>query len=1009
MPDTTAELVALCPHDPARAARLLERLAESAGAAPERLAALLLPALADAADADLALLNLERWAAHLPTPHTTLALLQEDPRLLADLLSLFAASQYLADILAREPSLYALFLEADRPRTAGEYREAVESALRPLRRPESRRDALRRVKRREFLRIGWRDLCRRAPLPEIVREISDLADALVAGALQLAREEVDPRFPTAREAVQLSIIAMGKLGARELNYSSDIDLMFVMDTTGPGGPPDEPQRRYATRLAETVIAVLSAPTGEGRCFRVDMRLRPEGRAGALVRSLHAFRDYYDRWAETWERQALIKARPVAGDTALGERFMALIQGVIYRRLQGPTILEEVREMRAMVERKLAASGAAEGHVKEGRGTLRDVEFTVQLLQLLFGASRPALQVRDTWTALARLEACGLLAPEQRAIFAAGYRFFREVEHRLQLFQDLPVRRLPAEPAALRRLARTMGFPAGEELLAAYLRHSDAVRGLAETIHARLGVQTGACDTFRSLLLLADTPEGEAGLRAVLAAREFPALDAAARALVRLASGAPQLSHNAPTRRLFADLAPTLLDACAAAADPTWALEGLADFADRKLLHRALYQSLGEQPDLLRALSLVAGGAPAAMHMVLRFPELSELVSDTEQLSRRRSAAELEADLRGRLAGAGSRRLAVLRRFKIREWLRLAARRVLAPRVPPAAETAEWSDAAGVLLRAALDTALDRLREARSWSHAGPADFAVLALGRFGGEDLHFASDLDLLFVFGAEAGLPQQEYEALARALGEVLRTTTEEGRLFDVDLRLRPEGRQGYSVAGLEAAARYYGPGGRAQTWEFQMLTRLRFAAGSAVTAARLRELVEPRVFRDPYPAAWDGEIRAMKRRIETERVAERDRERHLKLGPGGLSDIEFLVQVLQLRHGAAHPAVRCPSTTGAVRALEAAAVLAPEEAEVLLAGHAFLTDARQALSLLRLEGASDCLPDPEQEPRLASALARSLRAGSPAELEAAHRAHARSVRELFLRHVGDPGREGR
>ncbi|HEU4751895.1 MAG TPA: hypothetical protein VFU47_02225, partial [Armatimonadota bacterium] len=721
-------------------------------------------------------------------------------------------------------------------------------------------------------------------------------------------------------------------------------------------PQDEGHRRYATKLAETLISVLAQDTAEGRCFRVDMRLRPEGRFGALVRSYAAFREYYDRWAETWERQALIKARPVAGDLELGERFIELTRGVAYRRLPGETLVRDVREMRDAVERKLEAAGERDRHVKEGRGTLRDVEFTIQPLQLLFGAERPELRAPDTLTALARLEEAGLLAPEERQTFEDGYRFFREVEHRLQIMQDLPVRLVPEEPRELRRLARSMGFAEAEPFLAAYRAKSDAVEALSRAIFQRLGAGGPPEDPLRAALLAAETEDAEPLLLRELERRRYPEPDQALEALVRLAAGEPGYRHPAATRRLFADLAPGLLEACGEAADPTEALRGMAEFAERKLLHRALYQSLLEHPEALWALCRFAGGAPAAMRSVLRYPELSDLVTDTEALSRRRTAPAMREALERRLTDASGyeRRLSALRRFRLRELVRMAARRVLCP-VPVQEETAEWSDLADTLLEAALRVAVERLREQERWPAEDAGEFAVFALGRYGGRELQFASDLDLLYAYRSGEALRQQQYELLAKTLGDVLQAPTEEGRLFEIDLRLRPEGRQGFSVLSLEGARRYYGEGGRGETWELQMLTRLRFVCGNGEVARELEAIVGPRVYREPMPPEWTERIRAMKRRMERERVSDSERERNLKLGPGGLSDVEFLVQYLQLREGGARPELRVASTVAALGALGERGVLQPDEAEALRNAYERLTDARQALTLLLPQGSAD------------------------------------------------------
>src|SRR5207249_4780896 len=281
-------------------------------------------------------------------------------------------------------------------------------------------------------------------------------------------------------------IAMGKLGGRELNYSSDVDLLFLYDSPTPDDPA---HLRYATKLAEALFAALSATTAEGTLFRVDMRLRPEGRFGALVRSLASYREYYDRWMEPWERQALIKARPVAGDPELGRRFAALAEERAYPSLHAATLFEDVRDMRAAIERRVERRYQSETNVKEGRGTIREIEFTVQLLQLLFGARRPELRTGNTPKALAALEGAGLLTAEERARFDEHYRFFRTVEHRLQLMDDLPVRLLPDSPEEQRKLARRMGFPPQEAdgFLHHYRARADEVQHLSHGILDRLTV------------------------------------------------------------------------------------------------------------------------------------------------------------------------------------------------------------------------------------------------------------------------------------------------------------------------------------------------------------------------------------------------------------------------------------------------------------------------------------------------------------------------------------------
>jgi [glutamine synthetase] adenylyltransferase / [glutamine synthetase]-adenylyl-L-tyrosine phosphorylase len=314
-------------------------------------------------------------------------------------------------------------------------------------------------------------------------------------------------------------------------------------------------------------------------------------------------------------------------------------------------------------------------------------------------------------------------------------------------------------------------------------------------------------------------------------------------------------------------------------------------------------------------------------------------------------------------------------------------------------TERWSDVADVLLEAALHAAVERLHREGVSVHPEAAGFAIFALGRLGGRDLHFKSDLDLLYVY--DEAMPREQAERLGQVLGEILQAPLEEGRLFEVDLRLRPEGRQGPAVTGLAAARRYYGDGGRAETWEFQTLTRLRRAAGDRDTAAAFADLVEPRMYRSPFPEAWRGQIAAMRQRMATERVSESQQGRHLKLGPGGLADIEFLLQYLQLRHGAELPALRETMVDSLLQALRSHALLGPEETAILLDAYRFLTRVRQALYLLRGEGAPDVLPDPQGDPRLARALTRALDEPDPAAVRDHFDRHTTAVREIYRRHL--------
>jgi glutamate-ammonia-ligase adenylyltransferase len=966
-------------------------------------------------DPDRALIHTSRWVAQLASSRDTLATLVGHPRLLDDLLLLFGTSDYLADILVREPTAYALLLDDHRP-TTNDQRPTTARAMLATRlssavdlftRSASRLDALRRFKRREFLQIAWRDLTGRDDFEAVVRAISDLADAIIAKALAVCRDELTARTGVA--PLPFAVIGMGKLGARELNYSSDVDLIFLSDVP----PGDERAMRSSTRLAEELVAALSQPTGEGHLYRVDMRLRPEGRYGALVRTPASYREYYDRWMETWERQALIKARFIAGDAEMGVQFEAMIEPRVYRRVHSTAIFEDVRDVKRLIERRVSEAGQAASNVKEGRGTIRDIEFAVQLLQLLFGGEHSELRARDSLTAMSRLKAAGLLTADEARALSDHYAFFRTVEHRLQLMDDLPVRLLPESPGEQRKLARRLGYPpvTADRFMTEYANRADEVRRITGGLMRRLGHSSEENGSPLRALVLA-LGEEQASDEALVAARDALALEldrlgfleagTAVETVGRLVSGGPRLSLPVATRRVVAELAETLLPQAGASPDPEGALRIVEDLARRKGTYQTFYRTLQEQPEMRAALCAVAGSSPWIAEEITRRPELLDVMTDPEFLAEPHSLEELLAEARRRrdlVRGKSDRRNA-LRRFRKRELLRIAARD-LSLGVPPVETTAELARLADACVHVGLELAAGTLFPEQNLV---PAGFAVIGLGRLGGEEMHYSSDLDLLYLYDERPdanGISYQEAESLATELSGVLQDLTEEGRLYEIDLRLRPEGKSALLVVHLDAARKYYGPGGRSQTWEKQSLIKTRFIAGDSALVEEFLAVVEPEVFPLEPPPERDAEVRAMKRRIERERVRDAERDRHLKLGPGGLSDIEFLVQLLQLRHGGRSPELRVRNTTAALAALGERQLLPPEEAATLAGNYAFLTCVRQRLYLRSTGVASDLFPTDPLELRR---LARTMELPDGERLQQEYTRRTEETRRLFLTHFQTP-----
>ncbi|NLC57020.1 MAG: bifunctional [glutamine synthetase] adenylyltransferase/[glutamine synthetase]-adenylyl-L-tyrosine phosphorylase [Armatimonadetes bacterium] len=1009
--DSLVREVAGCGVRDLAAAR--QMLASLLAAAPDaaafaRLADALRACLPECADPDLALANLHRWLAQLGFSLSVQRLLVEDAHLLRHLLLLFAASQYFADILCRDPHYYELLADLPaltRARSPEAIRTEVERAVAPFRTYDGRLEALRRVKRREILRIGARDVLGIASFTETVADLSAFAEAAVGVAYQVARAEMERRYGPC-EGLEFAVIAMGKLGGRELNYSSDIDLMFVYR----GG---QQHVEAAQRIGERLIQALARPTAEGYVFRVDMRLRPEGKVGPLVRSLDAYRDYYDHHLEHWERQALLKARFIAGEAALGAEFMAMLPPRIFSADVPPGLVEALRLNKLRLEKRVELSGERYTNVKDGYGGIRDVEFTVQLLQLLFGARCPALQTGNTLEALAALETAGLIAPEEQRAIGEAYQFLRTVEHRLQILDERAVRCLPRDPLAVERLARRLPRHWQHDPAAEFIAEHRRRAGVVRAFHRRLfygewhGSTAGPEDAgaeetpavlprspLGETLLALDTEEARQHVRQYLAAQGFSASDRALADVERLAG----LGGHEPARlerlALLARVGPPLLAVAAAAPDPDAALSFVAELAQGGDPEGFL-TALGESPFAREVLCRLGGTAPTMAAAVRREPALLDMLLEPEAVVTPADAAALRARLEARWAGLSEHeaRLNALRRFKRREMLRIAAADVLAAHEGDRLAQ-QLTLLAETCVRAALELAIAEA-QARG-DLVGEPQFAVIGLGKVGGRELLYSSDLDLVLVCDLPEGDAREQYDRayqrLAELFQEAMTRLLPDGDLYPIDLRLRPEGKGGDLIPSLDACRRYYA--GRAQTWERQAMLKARLLAGDARVGEAFLAIIGPFAYpTDPSPALAD-EVRAMKQRVENERADPATRGCDLKLGPGGLSDVEWLVQRYQLCYGHARPALRETNTLAALAALEGEGLLPPAEAAVLREGYCFQTRLRNLMTL-RSGRQSALLPEGDEDQR---ALARAMDLDNAGELLEAFSHHRQAIRQVFL-----------
>jgi len=880
-------------------------------------------------------------------------MLVDDPLARAGLIAVAAASRSLTTAIVNDASLLEVLSGQDGLRVehnADDDRASLADALAGADDPSA---TLRRWKRRELLHIAVRDLLGIADLPAVGRELSALADVCLAAALELA----DPQVPFA-------VIGMGKLGGQELNYASDVDVLFVHE-----GDSNE-----ADRVARALLHTMTTPTADGIVFRTDADLRPEGRAGALSRTLDSYASWYEQWARSWEFQALLKARPVAGDLDLAERFIELVQPYVWPDRLDPDAVLEARTMKARSEEEMRRKGLTDRELKRGRGGIRDVEFAVQLLQLVHGRHDESVRSPRTLDALDQLADAGYIERDDATRLQDAYVFLRTLEHRLQLWDEQQTHTLPSDPVALERLARVMGFrntpraSAVEEFAEVQRRHQAEVRA----IHERL--------FFAPIL---DTLAGAGHLTPEAAEERLAAFGFADAAHTRAALR--ELTQGFTRRsRLMQQLLPVILDWLSSTPDPDLGLLQLRKLVETPARAAAVGTTFRDQPGAAERACRVLGTSRVVGDALLRQPEVVELLGDDEWLVRERSPGELRdaaletlgwrADAEGRRAG--------LRRFKRRELLRIGARDVLglAPVEVTARELADLADAS-------LEAALEML---------GPKlPFAVIGMGRLGGRELSYASDVDVLFVYRGETASDFEEAERTATALLREIGATTAEGQTFDIDARLRPEGNQGPLARSLDSYRQYYERW--VKTWELQSLLRARPCAGDPELGQEFCDLIEPFVYRSPFPEEAAREVRRIKARVERERIpAGEDPEFHLKLGRGGLTDIEFTVQLLQLQHGADHPAVRAQSTTDALARLAAAGILDEEDAGVLHNAYVFCERARNAAFLVTGRP-TDALPTGDDGRRVALVLGYTHR--PEAELRDDYRRLTRRARRVVER----------
>jgi glutamate-ammonia-ligase adenylyltransferase len=831
---------------------------------------------------------------------------------------LFSGSRAMSDLLLAKPELIGT-LEPGAlkfPRQAQGLRREVmawSESLFKNKEYSALLACLREFKQKEMLRITARDLARLGNVMDLTLEISNLADLCLDIVYRVSLQQLVEKFgmPYTRETTgewqpaTFSVLGMGKLGAQELNYSSDIDVLFVYSAEGQvfrGFPEKSGTQRTLTnhqfylRLSEAIISEISRMTAEGALFRIDLRLRPEGKAGPLARSLASYESYYAQWGQTWERMMLIKARPVAGDKALGAEFLEMVQPFRFPRSISEEIPREVGAMKQRTENEIVRSGELERNVKLGRGGIREIEFVSQTFQVLHAGRIPFLQTSQTLPALEKLSDYHLLEASDAQKLRRAYIFLRDLEHRIQMEDNRQTHTIPAAKPSRERLARLMGFSNLAEFESALDTHRASVRGIYEKI---IRIEPVSADES----LPPAVTDLEEEWKTILAQHSFRDPEKGVRLIKEFVHG-PGFSHvSGRTTESAIQLIGRILKLCdkrgapppgqPMLSDPDRVLARLDSYVAAYGARAMLYEAWAGNPSLFKLLLLVFDRSEYLAELAIRVPDLIDEIEQSGQLRRKRNSDQVLDDLRHGIAESDQHLW--LRRYFQAEQMRIGTRDIL-DLAPPEQTQAELTALADAFLIYGLEAVMKK-------NKLKTPPFAIFGLGKLGGSELIYASDLDILFIAKEKsANLPSLQKYALD--VMDLLSRRTENGATFATDARLRPDGEKGLIVNTLGGYEDYYKK--RAMLWEIQSLSRLRPITGDAGVlkkfaelAGRLTDFSKPSRLVHAYSADWKEKIDHMRMRIEKERTPAGKNGLAVKTGSGGLMDAEFLAQALCLEHG--------------------------------------------------------------------------------------------------------------
>ena len=947
------------------------------------------------------------------------------------LFGILGGSTYLSDILFRQgeewPSLFLQQLKI-KCKPMPDHERELEPCLKNAKSLAEFCGALRQYKQREYLRIGARDLMPSVTMEETVQELSALAEAALHAAYRFCRAEVEKDYGVLNLAGtekpnRFVILGMGKLGGRELNFSSDIDVIFLYESDegesagGRKGKTDP--RSFFAEVGKKIIRAMGEVSEDGFVFRIDLRLRPMGNSGPLVQSVNSSMLYYESWGQCWERAALIKARPAAGGRDLGNEFLKEVQPFIYRRYLDYTTVEELRHLKLRIENELITGEGKERNIKLGYGGIREIEFFTQALQLVNGGYEPKLRNPSTLPALAELARHKFIDPDARDKLTEAYRFLRQAEHKVQIVQEAHAYSIPegieAEQALARRLGyRRLGKRSERELFwRDYRRHTKNVRSIFDRLFygAQKTIETQGSSPTGSIWRDLDNQEL---ITRELANAGFTDAAKAYENLLAVRDGEAFAPPSPKRLKVMRALGPALMTEITKSSDPDRALLNLSKFSHRIGGRTGFLTLLAENPETMRLLITLFAESQFLTDLFLSRPELIDTLIRVDLTRIEKTKDEMLAELRVAVAAHDDveAKLNALRRHRTEEFVRIGLHD-LGGSIDLLQVLVQLSDLAEACLEGGLELTAEELKQKYGTVPAGR--FAVIGGGKLGGRELDYNSDLDLIFVYdaadeaqssgGSQGNLPAHDYYVrLGQKLLSYLSVPTEEGIAYRIDMQLRPSGKSGPLVSSLAAFREYHKTS--SQLWERQALIKHRRVAGDPTLGKEVEKITAAFAYGRGLESSEMGEIHHLRMRMERELAGEDETRFNLKKGRGGLVDIEFLTQMLQLSHGHLHAKLRRRGTLDALKALHVERILKNDEYRVLLKGYLFLRRLDHRLRLERDQSIDAFEAEPGRLDGIAKALgydanqARKRKSTSGEKLLREYQASREKIRACYARH---------